>query len=470
MLKRLTTIGSALAMSMVIASSAVAGVSAQEAARLGNDLNPMGGIRAGNGRDVSTGLGIPAWDGGMTRDRIPSGYTRPGQHHPDPFPDDQRLFTINAQNMSEHAARLPDGVKALLETYPDTFNVPVYRSRRTSSAPDWVYENIKKNATTAQLGSDATGVTNAFGGIPFPILHGSNEQKALQAVWNHILRWRGVYVVRRASEVAVQRNGAYSLVTSQQEVYFRYYDREFDYDTLDNIVFYYLSFTMAPARLAGGAVLVHETLDQAKQARQAWGYNAGTRRVQRSPNLQFDTPIAASDGLRTADDTDIYNGSPERYNWRLLSEEPVEMFIPYNNYRLDSPSIEYSDLLMPGHVNPEHTRWELHRVWKVEATLKEGERHVYERRVFYIDEDSWQIVVADQYDRRGDLWRVSLAYMKNYYEVPTNWTALDTYHDLRSRRYHVQQMNNEEPSSLDFTQPVPNPRYFMPQELRRRGR
>lgn len=468
MFKKITVMGSAIALALAVASGAHAKVSQAEANKLGNSLTPFGAEKAGNGIDPATGKGIPAWNGGLTEKDIPASYNQAGQHHPSPFPDDKKIFSIGADNLSQYESKLPDGVKAMIKTYPETFKLNVFRSRRTHSAPQWVYKNTRENATTAEL--EPTGVKNAFGGIPFPILHGNNEDKALQAIWNHILRWRGVYVVRRASEVAVQRNGSYSLVTSQQEVYFRYYDPKYSFDKLDNIIFYYLSFTKAPARLAGGAVLVHETLDQQQLPRQAWGYNAGQRRVRRAPNLAYDTPIAAADGLRTADDTDMYNGSPDKYNWKLVHPEPVEMYIPYNNYEIDSKKWSYEDLLMEGHVNPEAQRWELHRVWVVEATLKEGERHIYERRVFYIDEDSWQIAVIDQYDRRGELWRVSIAYIKNYYEVPTTWTALDTFHDLRARRYHVQLLDNEEPTLMDFTQPVPSERYFHPAALRRRGR
>lgn len=465
---KITVMGSAMALSLFMAIQTQAGVSESEAQRLGDSLTPFGAQREGNGEDPANGQGVPAWNGGIEEGDIPDAYEGPGDHHPSPFPDDEVLFTIDNENKDEYADKLPDGVKAMMETYPDSFEIPIYRSRRTHSAPDWVNENTQKNAVRAEL--EDTGVDQAFGGIPFPILHGSNAEKAKQAIWNHILRWRGVYVVRRASEVAVQRNGDYSLVTSQQEVYFRYYDPDLSFDKLNNIIFYYLSFTKAPARLAGGAVLIHETLDQEELARQAWGYNAGQRRVRRSPNLSHDTPIAAADGLRTADDTDMYNGAPDKYNWELVHPEPVEMYIPYNNYQLASDEISYDELLQAGHTNPEHQRWELHRVWMVEATLKEDERHVYEKRRFYIDEDSWQIAAVDQYDRRGELWRVSLAYIKNYYEVPTTWTALDTFHDLRSERYHVQLLDNEENSTLDFTQPVPSERYFHPASLRRRGR
>lgn len=467
MLRKISFTGTVAAITLALCTVSQARVPADQAARLGKDLTPFGAQVRGNGKDVASGLGIPDWTGGITPDMIPAGY-RPGQHHPDPYAADKVAFRIDSRNMAQYADRLPEGVKGLLRTYPDTFYLNVYPSRRSTSAPERVYQNTKQNALRTDL--LPTGVDNQYGGIPFPILHGSSAERALQAVWNHVLRWRGVYVVRRASEVAVQRNGAYSLVTSQQEVYFRSYDPKLDVKDMNNIVFYYLSFVKAPARLAGGAVLVHETIDQKAMPRQAWGYNAGQRRVRRAPNLAYDTPIAQAEGLRTADDTDIYNGSPDRYDWKLLHDRPVEMFIPYNNYRIDSPDVKYADLLMPGHVNPAHQRWELHRVWVVEATLKPGERHIYGRRVFYIDEDSWQIAVADQYDSRGELWRVSVAYIKNFYEVPTQWTALDVFHDLRARRYHAQQLDNEEPTLLDFGQPVPDENYFHPAALRRRGR
>lgn len=468
MLKKLIAMGGGLALSLSLATSVQAQVSEQQAAQLGKSLTPFGAAIKGNGKAISTGLGIPDWTGGIQRKDIPKSYTRAGQHHPDPYAGDKVVFSITAQNLSKYADKVPAGVQAMLKTYPDTFKLNVYPSHRSTSAPKWVYDNTRANATRATM-SD-TGVDKAFGGIPFPILSGSNEEQAKQAIWNHILRWRGLYVVRRASEVAVQRSGAYSLITSQQEVYFRYYDPKYDYNHLDNIILYYLSFTKAPARLAGGAVLVHETLDQKLMPRQSWGYNAGQRRVRRAPNLAYDTPIAAADGLRTADDTDMYNGAPDKYDWKLVHAKPVEMFIPYNSYKIDSPNVSYETLLQKGHINSDYQRWELHRVWVVEANLKAGERHIYAKRRFYIDEDSWQIAAVDQYDRRGELWRVSLAYIKNYYEVPAQWTALDTFHDLRSQRYHAQYLDNEEPSILDFSQPVPDDRYFHPAALRRRGR
>ncbi|WP_342245587.1 DUF1329 domain-containing protein [Pseudomonas sp. OTU5201] len=453
MLKKLSLISAAVALALS-ASSALASVSAQDVAKLGASLTPFGAEKAGNAAGT-----IPAWTGGITQ--APAGY-KSGQHHPDPFPEDKPLFTITKANLDQYKANLTPGQIALFNAYPSSFQMPVYQTRRSGSAPQWVYDNAIKNASAAKLLDGGNGFADAYGSIPFPI-----PQNGVEALWNHITRYRGSYIVRRASEVAVQRNGDYSLVTSQQEALFKYYNPKGSYADLNNTLFYYLSFTKSPARLAGGATLVHETLDQVQEPRQAWGYNAGQRRVRRAPNLAYDTPIAAADGLRTADDTDMFNGAPDRYNWKLVGKK--EIYIPYNNYKVSSPEVKYKDLLQPGHLNPAVTRNELHRVWVVEGTLKSGARHIYSKRTLYLDEDSWQAAVVDQYDGRGELWRVSVAYLKNYYDLPTTWSALDVFHDLQARRYHVQNLDNEEPTTIDFTQAVPDDGYFKPSALRRRG-
>ena len=452
-------LGGLLALS-VAAAPAGAAVSASQAERLGQDLTPFGSPKAGNAEGT-----IPAWEGGLSKP--PAGYEGSGQHHIDPFPDDQVLFTITPANASEFSEHLTDGEKALLNTYPDTFRIPVYRSRRTHAVPDWVAENTRKNATTAEIVGDTEGIKGAYGGYPFPILSGNNEQKAWQVIWNHLTRWRGVSVTRRASEVAVQTDGQYSLVTSQQDVFFNFYNPEGSEETLDNVIFYYLSFTQSPPRLAGGAILVHETLNQIINPRNGWGYNAGQRRVRRAPNLGYDSPIAAADNLRTADDTDIFNGAMDRYDWTY--DGLREIYIPYNNYRIGQKGLPYSEILGKTHLNPDLMRWELHRVHVVTATLKKGERHIYAKRRFYVDEDSWNIVLVDQYDGRGELWRVSMGVLKNYYELPGTWTVLEAFHDLQARRYHVQGLDTEEPNTRVFTNDVPNKRYFSPSSLRRRS-
>ena len=161
-----------------------------------------------------------------------------------------------------------------------------------------------------------------------------------------------------------------------------------------NLKLNYLQSTVAPARLAGSILLVHETVDQAKEPRSAWTYNPGQRRVRLAPNVGYDNPGTAADGLRTNDDFGMYNGATDRYDWKLVGKR--EMYIPYNSYKLADPGLKYTDILKPGHINQDLARYELHRVWVVDATLKPGTSHIYARRTFYIDEDSWN----DRRDRQ----------------------------------------------------------------------
>jgi hypothetical protein len=250
-------------------------------------------------------------------------------------------------------------------------------------------------------------------------------------------------VERWTDQAAPTRGGDYTLVKFNDELDFLYSQPGATFAGLHNIILYYKQKVTAPARLAGSILLVHETLNQVAEPRQAWIYNPGQRRVRRAPNVAYDNPGTASDGMRTSDQFDMFNGAPDRYNWKLVGRR--EMYIPYNSYQLHSDKLRYKDILKPLHINQDYARYELHRVWVVDGTLKPGARHIYARRTFYIDEDSWQIVLADLYDARGQLWRVSEGHGINYYDVPTYWTTLEVHYDLQSGRYLAFGLDNQEP-------------------------
>ena len=451
--RKVFSVCSALAILLTV-TPAFGAVSAQEAERLGKDLTPMGAERAGNADGT-----IPAWEGGITQ--VPTGF-QPGRQHPDPFAGDSVLFTIDKDNMSQHAGKLGNGHQALLKQYGDTFRINVYPTRRSASYPDYVYAATKSNATTAQLVDDGNGVEGAIKSVPFPI-----PQNGLEVIWNHILRFRGEGGRRMIGQAPVTRSGTYTMVMLQDEFYAPYHLPDAVESDLNNVIILFKQRVMAPARLVGQIFLAHETMNQAKQHRMSWIYNPGQRRVRRAPNVAFDNPGTASDGLRTSDQLDMYNGSPQRYNWELVGKK--EIYVPYNAYKLDSSELSYKDILQPQHMNPDVLRYELHRVWVVEAVLKEGMRHIYKRRTFYIDEDSWQILAVDQYDNRDQLWRVSEGHAINYYEVPTLWTTVDVHYDLQSGRYITVGMNNEEAFGYDFSVKL-SAKNFTPGALRRDGR
>jgi len=275
-------------------------------------------------------------------------------------------------------------------------------------------------------------------------------------------------MVRQGGQAAPTASGNYTFVGFIDQLLIPYSLEGTTPSDLEktNILFKFKQKVTEPARLAGTALLVHETMDQIKTPRQAWTYNTGQRRVRRAPNVAYDAPGSASDGLRLTDDFDMYNGAPNRYNWTLKGKQ--ELLIPYNDYRLHSDNLKYSDILQPGHINPELVRYEKHRVWVVEANLKENTRHTYKKRVFYIDEDSWQVAVSDIYDNRDELYRIAVAHGVNYYEVPTQWSTLEVYHDFQSRRYIAMGLDNEN-KMYDFSVKLKQ-KSFTPSALRREGR
>jgi hypothetical protein len=288
-----------------------AAVTAQQSG-LGSDLTPMGATMAGN----SSGT-IPAWNGGIksAADAGATGF-KSGGHHPDPFAADKPSYKVDATNMEKYAANLTAGHKALLSTYKGSYFMNVYPSRRSAAFPQRIYDAVKANAGSAKLTGSGNGVTGAIGGPPFPA-----PKSGVEVIWNHILRYRADIAERVIGQAAVTRAGSYNMVKFHDETYIGYALPGATEAALDNVILYFIQETVAPARLAGEILLVHETLDQTKEHRKAWLYNPGQRRVRRAPNVAFDNPGTGSDGLRTSDQFDIYNGSPERYDWKLVGKQ-----------------------------------------------------------------------------------------------------------------------------------------------------
>ena len=418
----------------ILASNVMAAVSASEAAKLDTTLTPMGAERAANAAGTITAWQPLATNAGAVDSR---GFLA------NPYASEQPKFVITAQNVDQYKNNLSPGQYAMFKRYPDTFKMPVYPTHRGATVPADVFASIKKNATSTNLVSGGNGLENFESAVPFPI-----PKSGVEVIWNHITRYRGGSVTRLVTQATPQTNGSYSLVYFRDQFVFRDKMKDFDPKNPGNILFYFKQEVTAPARLAGTVLLVHETLDQVKEPRSAWVYNAGQRRVRRAPQVSYDGPGTAADGLRTSDNLDMYNGAPDRYDWKL--EGKKEMYIASNSYKLDDPKLKYADIIKAGHINQDLARYELRRVWHVVATLKEGQRHIYAKRDFYIDEDTWQAAVIDQYDGRNQLWRVSEAHAENYYDKQVPWYALETIYDLQSGRYLALGMKNEEKQAYNF--------------------
>jgi hypothetical protein len=282
---------------------------------------------------------------------------------------------------------------------------------------------------------------NAIIGIPFPI-----PQNGHEVIWNHKVRYRDTGVRRWNNQFAVTTAGEYNMVKIQEDAYFVYSTPGITADQLNNKILYFLQLTTEPPRLAGTILLVHETMDQVKEPRGAWQYNPGQRRLRRAPNIAYDNPGTASDGLRTNDQLDMYNGAMDRYQWKLVGKQ--EIYVPGNSYAIHSDQLKYRDVMKKGHINQDLARYELRRVWVVDSFVKPGVSHIYKRRTFYVDEDSWQIVVVDVYDQRDQMWRVQEGHQVIAYDKPYQLPVLETVYDLQSARYLVMAANNEDAETV----------------------
>ncbi|MNM86517.1 hypothetical protein D3C81_986730 [compost metagenome] len=420
---------SALALTL-LASSVMAAVSPEEAAKLGTSLTPVGAEKAGNA-DGS----IPAWTGGIKPGAAPvdaNGFLG------NPFESDKPLFVITKANVDQYKDKLSPGQLAMFQRYPDTYKIPVYPTRRSASLPQAIYDRAKVSAVTAETTNGGDGLTNfeKSRNYAFPI-----PQNGVEVLWNHLTRYKGTNFARIVAQAVPQTNGDYTIVQFDETAAFPDQLSDVDLAKSSNILLYVKQVTTAPARLAGGVLLLHETLDQIKEPRMAWAYNAGQRRVRRAPQVAYDGPANSADGMRVSDDNDMFSGAPDRYTWKLVGKR--EMYIPYNNYKLWSPKLKYSEILKPGHINQDLTRYELHRVWVVEGTVKPSERHIYAKRTFFIDEDTWSIVEADHYDGRGQLWRVGEGYQSLDYRQGASLYAAQALYDVIAGRYAVLGMSNE---------------------------
>jgi len=421
---------------------------AADHSQLGKELTPLGAEKAGN-----TDGTIPAWEGGLTQP--PAGWT-PQQGYIDPFPGDKPLFTINAGNVAQYESKLTAGQAALLKKYPQNFRMDIYQTRRTAAVPQAIADRVIDQAGKVEL--QGFGLKNVNGTTtPFPI-----PQNGLEAIWNHLVRYLGGGIVRAGHSFPVRPNGDfYKIGFKSQRIYAQNVE-----GAEPNRLFYALGYFTEPATLRGTIFLVHEPLDQVAEQRSAWIYNSGARRVRRAPDLAYDGVNDGSEGMLVTDQVDGYNGAPDRYDWKLLGKR--EVYVPYNEYRLSDKNLKYKDIIKPRSINPDYVRYELHRVWVVEGTLKPGQRHVYGKRTFYLDEDSWSVLAEDAYDNRGNLWRASLHGLLEAYDAKVPMYRFGIYHDLNSGSYLVGGLDNEIKELIQFDAKA-KVGDFQPDALRRLG-
>jgi hypothetical protein len=428
---RLITIAASLAFSW----SAMAAVSAEEAAKLGNELTPFGAEKAGNKEGT-----IPAWTGGFTG-KIAG--EKEGGRRGDPFKGEKPLYSVTAKNMAQHADKLTEGVKAMFKKYPDSYRIDVYPTHRTAMAPQWVYDNTSKNAVRAKMNGDI--MEGAYGGIPFPI-----PKNGLEAIWNHKLAWRGEAWEADLNQYQLTSDGKVVLTTDgliRQRM--PYYFKEGTPESFEGVFWEVNLVNSGPPIRAGEMIVGRQNVDEDKS--QSYVYLTGQRRVRKLPNACCDTPTPATAGLMSFDELSVFSGTTSRFNWKLVGKK--EMLIPYNENRF--LQAKDSEAVKPYHLNPDHVRWELHRVWVVEATLKPGERHQAPKSIYYLDEDTWVAQLGDRWDAKGQLWKT--LWLFNYVMPDAPGTVQQTFgfYDLISGSGYVANVLNDKDFQHRFTKRWP---------------
>lgn len=432
-------------------STAQAATSA-ELEQLGKQLTPFGAERAG-----TVDGSIPAWEGGLTR--APAGW-EPG--HGDPYGADKVLFSVNAQNLAQHQAKLPAGQIELIKAYPG-YRVDVYPTHRSCTFPDAVAQRTKQFAAQSKVGADGWQLEAAAGeAIPFPL-----PVSGVEAMWNYKLRYIAKGRQFDAAFLMRDKGGTLTQVEQKSYEFYPYNDPAVkapaDTGNIEAMLMYDL---LSPSSRAGEMYLVHAQLDKPQDA---WIYFPGQRRVRRAPSFAYDNPIAGSDSLYYVDQINMYTGALDRYDYKLVGKK--EMIVAYNSYKLVDKSNNYEQLIGQDYLNRDVQRYEQHRVWVVEATVKADKRHSLAKRVFYFDEDSWALLHVDMFDAKGNLWRAQEGSVWANPQIQACTSIEYVSYDLIARRY-IADGFTQEGKVLDLTAGLEgrvNDKMFNSDELRRRG-
>lgn len=430
---------SATTFALISGLALAANASAQE-------LTAFGAIKGANA-DGS----IPAWSGGLTRP--PATYRAGSGVYTNPYASETPAYSVSAQNKAQYAALLTPGTQALLDKWPD-YRLDVYPTHRSMAYPGWFMENARRNQSNTRISGAVAGdkLENLHAGTPFPRPSNGNE-----AMWNHLLRYERYTSSRVSSHLVDSRGRAILLNRGSNDIHVPVYTGDTSQPFTGDQYWLGTVKIEAPANLAGYVQLQRHPLDWSRGS-ENWVFDPGQRRVRVAPNFTYDTPVAQWSGTLFYDEAYGFMGRMDRFDFKLVGRQ--EMLVPYNTY--GAMFGDTTKLLGSKFLNPDMVRWEKHRVWVVEATRKSGARHAYSKRRYYLDEDTWAIVLNEAYDNSGALARVGQIFSFINY-TPTGGVSAATfnYYDMIKGNYVV--LNK--PTSTDMRATAPNPAAFTSQGI-----
>ncbi|WP_374479302.1 DUF1329 domain-containing protein [Zoogloea sp.] len=398
----------ALAVASTVSASALAAVTAEEAKQLGSTLTPWGAEKKGNKEGTIPDLAGPI--------KPPANFDpKNPKHRPDPFANEKPLYSIDAKNMDKHAGKLSEGIKAMMKKYAG-FRIDVYPTHRNITYPQFYLDNSIKNATACKTINNGLQLEGCYAGIPFPIPKTGNE-----VMWNRLFKYDGYALMSEGMTGTVVDTQGNNTTTGVATMWIQYpiFDPKRTTPISADEPYEKIRVDYSdPARKAGEKLVVHDSVDMVNVGRRAWSYLPGQRRVKLSPDIAYDTPSPTGGGAGTVDEAAVFYGALDRYNFKLIGKK--EMYIPYNTYKVRDPKScpNSTAFATKNFLNPDCVRWELHRVWVVEATLKDGKRHVYPKRTLYWDEDMPGIGMTEGYDSANQIYRVTYSLPISLYDAP----------------------------------------------------
>lgn len=406
----------------LLALAAAGWAQVRDAGNLGRSLTAAGAEPAGN-RDGS----IPAFGG----TEAPVGGWAWGKKRSEHWKHkgEKPLYTIDAGNVDKHAERLSPGQVALIKQTKG-YTMDVYPSHRSCGVPGFVAENTRKNVAIGKLKDNGWALQEAaLPGFPFPM-----PENGAQAMWNMKMRYRGLAVdYAQVITAASPSRGSEDWIKafSEQTNYFPWGGKGTTLFSktreIENFVYYGYS---APAALAGQALAITIYTEEPTET---FYYFPGQRRVRRMPSYAYDAPQIGFENQYTLDEPFVFNGALDRFDWKLVGKK--ELIVPYNSFGAYDFSAKFEEVAGRDFIAASHRRYELHRVWVVEATVRQGTRHLAPKRTFYLDEDSWNPLLAEDYDGQGKLWKVREGYSIPVYETGTCDVSAFAQYNLVSGRY-----------------------------------
>ncbi|HBP5126602.1 TPA: DUF1329 domain-containing protein [Pseudomonas aeruginosa] len=393
----------------------------QGAGELGSKLTPLGGEVA-----ASSSGDIPAWTapgpqgGGWSYGQVRGDHWK--------FKDDKPLYSIDSNSVTQYTSKLSPGQLELFKKIPG-YRMDVYPTRRTCGVPDFVADNTRQNIGFAKLDSTGVALEDAHvPGIPFPL-----PSTGAEVMWNMKMRYRGlgVEIPKSISGISPRKGGEW-LRQSSDTFFFTPWGKKgsalfSSIGRLENATF---SSYREPAALAGQAGV--QTTVAGEQA-STFYYFPGQRRVRRMPSYSYDAPQIGLDNQYTVDEANVFFGAMDRFDWKLIGKQ--ELLVPYNAFGAYDTAAKVESFAGDDSIAPQSRRYELHRVWVVEANVRQGMRHQAPKRLFYIDEDSWNPLLAVDYDKQGQIWKVREGFSIPVYEIGACDVQAQVQYNLADHRY-----------------------------------